>query len=199
MLYNQTWAGELGYSQTPTSAAAFQMQACASVEANGGYTGGWMIDDTQSGAAAWLLAYARTLEKSGQYRFEADEVREALTFLAGISGEGCAWQPNDPYPDENFIDRQGLFYPVNTREITYVGQAFEDSDSTDIWAAIGYPNSLGESIMSVHGQSYVIVRSSRTEQLAAWLAIQSLTSTKARSPSQKTTPISPSAAQPPRN
>jgi ABC-type glycerol-3-phosphate transport system substrate-binding protein len=154
---------------------AFQEQACAAADANGGITGGWMIDGTQGGAAAWLLAYAGSLDKSGQYRFEAEEVEDALAFLAGISKEGCAWQPAEPYPDQAFIDRLGLFYPVSTHEIPFVAAAFEDSASTDVWTAIGYPNNQGSSVISVHGQSYVVARSTIPQQVAAWLAIQTLT------------------------
>ncbi|HKJ27539.1 MAG TPA: extracellular solute-binding protein, partial [Anaerolineales bacterium] len=159
ILYNQSWAQQMGFSNPPANADAFQLQACAASEANGGVTGGWMIDSTQGGAAAWLLAFAGSLEKSGQYRFEAGEVEAALAFLAGLREAGCAWQPGERYPDQDFIDRLGLFYSVSTREISYAAAAFDEANSADQVTAIGYPNSAGESVMSVYGRSYVVVAS----------------------------------------
>lgn len=181
LLYNQTWANQLGYSAAPANADAFKLQACTATESTG-YTGGWMIAGTQGEAAAWLLAFAGSLEKSGQYRLEADEVKQAFTFLSTVTGEGCAWAPTEPYPDQAFINRQGLFYPVSVREIPFVVDSFNASNSTDrwstdLWSAIGYPNNAGDSTISIYGSSYVIVRSSTTEQLAAWLAIRSLVTT----------------------
>lgn len=176
MLYNQTWAQELGFPNAPANAAAFQQQACAAAEANGGITGGWIIDGTQGGASAWLLAFAGELEKSGQYRFSSDEVEQGLAFLAGLKEEGCAWQPTAPYPDQAFVDRLGLFYSVSTRDIPFVYSAFTESGSTDKWIATGYPNTAGNNLMSVHGRSYVVVQSTIPQQIASWIAIQYLTS-----------------------
>jgi len=178
LLYNQTWAGELGFEKPPTSAAGFTRQACAAHDANGDRTGGWMIDTSPGSAAAWLLAFTGGLESGSRYTFDSEGVEAAYTFLAELRAAGCAWQPSSAYPDQAFVDRLGLFYPVSTREISYVQQAFDQSDNTDLWTAIAYPNDLGESRVSLYGTSYVILESSIEEQIASWLFIRAMTSTQ---------------------
>ena len=44
LLYNQSWAEELGFESPPMTAEAFARQACAAHQKNGDRTGGWMID-----------------------------------------------------------------------------------------------------------------------------------------------------------
>ena len=178
LLYNQTWAQELGFNNPPTSAAGFTQQACTAHDANGDRTGGWMIDTSPGSATAWLLAFTGGLESGSRYTFDSEAVVAAYTFLSELRGAGCAWQPTDAYPDQAFVDRLGLFYPVSTREIGYVQQAFDLSESADQWTAIAYPNDLAESRVSFYGTSYVILDSSIEEQIAAWLFIRAMTSTQ---------------------
>jgi len=178
LLYNQTWAGELGFEKPPTSATGFTQQACAAHDANGDLTGGWMIDTSPGSAAAWLLAFTGSLESGSRYTFDSEGVEAAYTFLSELRAAGCAWQPSSAYPDQAFVDRLGLFYPVSTREIGYVQQAFDQSDNTDLWTAIAYPNDLGESRVSLYGTSYVILESTIEEQIAAWLFIRFMTNTQ---------------------
>ncbi len=176
LLYNQTWAQELGFEAPPASAAAFTRQACTAHDASGDRTGGWMIDTSPGSAAAWLLAFEENLETGSRYAFESDGVEAAFNFLSDLQVQGCAWQPTDAYPDQAFVDRQGLFYPVSTWEIRYVEEAFSQSTSTDQWTAIAYPNDLGESRISLYGASYVMFESSLEEQISAWLFIRWLSS-----------------------
>ncbi len=149
MLYNQTWAGELGFPAVPETTAAFQRQACAAHQANADRTGGWIIDPSPGGSAAWLLSFDPALEQL--LDFKSREVEAAYTFLSELYTEGCAWVPLEAYPDKNFALRQGLFYAVDTREIGYVAEAFEQTNSADEWTAIGYPNPQGEPVISLSG------------------------------------------------
>lgn len=176
MLYNQTWADDLGFRTPPTSSAGFIQQACAAHESNGDRTGGWMIDTSPGSAAAWLLAFTPGLESGSRYAFDADGVEAAFTFLSDLRVAGCAWQPTSAYPDQAFVDRLGLFYPVSTREIRFVQQAFDQSAGTDQWTAIAYPNDLGESWVSLYGSSYLVLEASIEEQIASWLFIRAMVS-----------------------
>lgn len=175
LLYNHTWAQRLGFSTPPQSAAAFTQQACAASEANQDGTGGWIISTAPGKVTAWLLAYVPSLEAGTGYAFDAPEVESAFTFLSGLKEAGCAWWPSEPYPDEAFVERKGLFYSVTTREIPFVQAVFADVESRDQWQAIAYPNDRGEAYISVYGRSYVVLNSSLTEQVAAWFFIQYMT------------------------
>ena len=172
LLYNQGWAQSLGFSSIPTRASAFNQQACAAQEENGDGTGGWMVDTSPGVASAWLLAFAGTLESDGGYDFEVDGVRVSYTFLADLWTQDCAWYPAASYPDQAFVNRDGLFYSVNTRDISYVAQAFEEANSPDEWIPIGYPNDLGDSAVSIFGPSYVMLQATIEEQIASWMFIR---------------------------
>ncbi|MBN2044374.1 MAG: extracellular solute-binding protein [Anaerolineales bacterium] len=174
MLYNQTWARELGFESPPETPSAFQRQACAAHASNGDQTGGWMIDPAPGGAVAWILTFERYLDQL--LDFKSRQVEAAYTFLSDLYTEGCAWYPAEPYPDEDFALRRGLFYAVNTSEIGYVAEAFDQLGSGDEWRVIGYPNPEGEPLVSLAGQSYVVLESDLKTQIAAWLLIRYLTS-----------------------
>ena len=57
-----------------------------------------------------------------------------------------------------------------------MAEAFADAGVNDDWTAIGYPNPQGEPVVSLLGQSYVILESDTETQIAAWLLIRYLTS-----------------------
>ena len=178
MLYNQTWAGELGFPAVPETTAVFQRQACAAHEANRDRTGGWIIDPSPGGATAWLLSFDPALDQL--LDFKSREAEAAYTFLSELYTEGCAWYPLAAYPDEDFALRQGLFYAVDMRDIGYVAGAFDLANSGDEWTAIGYPNPQGEPVISLSGQSYVVLKSDVKTQIAAWLLIRALTGTESQ-------------------
>ncbi|MEJ2757182.1 MAG: hypothetical protein P8046_01760, partial [Anaerolineales bacterium] len=119
-------------------------------------------------------SYAGHLVEDGRYLFDWEPVQQAFTFLADLREAGCAWSPDVRYPDEEFFDRQGLFYSVSTVELPFVQENYETSESSDDWVAIGYPNDSGDPAVSVSGRSYVIMQSTTEQQIAAWLVIQEL-------------------------
>jgi multiple sugar transport system substrate-binding protein/sn-glycerol 3-phosphate transport system substrate-binding protein len=174
MLYNQTWAKELGFKTIPQTSAAFLRQACEAHDLNGDDTGGWMIDTTPGGAAAWILAFEWHLDQL--LDFKSRQVEAAYTFLSDLYTQDCAWYPTEAYPDEGFARRQGLFYAANTGELGYVADAYDAAGSTDAWLAIGYPNPDGKPLITLAGQSYVVLQSEMEAQIASWLLIRYLTS-----------------------
>jgi ABC-type glycerol-3-phosphate transport system substrate-binding protein len=173
LLYNQSWAQELGFESPPDSAEDFARQTCAAHLENGDRTGGWIIDRTPGGAAAWLLSFEPALQRS--LSFDSAQIVEAYRFLADLRQQGCAWLPFAPYPDAVFAERLGLFYSASSSEIGYVAEAFTAALNRDDWTAIGYPNNQGQPAISVSGQSYVIFETDPVSQTAAWLAVRYLT------------------------
>jgi ABC-type glycerol-3-phosphate transport system substrate-binding protein len=175
LVYNRTWAQELGFSEAPLSSQQFSRQACASADARGDGTGGWMINTQPGSAAAWLLSFTGGLESLDGYQTGLPEVSSAFTFLAGLNTDGCAWRSASLYPYQSFADRKGLFYTVSTREVTAMAAAFREAGFLDTWDLIGLPNDRGEPAISVYGRSYVILESDLPQQVAAWLLVRSLT------------------------
>lgn len=175
LLYNHTWAQELGYNDPPLSSQQFSLQACASAETRDDGTGGWMINTQPGSAAAWLLSFAGGLESGTGYQFDLPEITSAFTFLAGLRTDGCAWRSSSLYPYQSFAERKGLFYSISTRELNEIAAAFDEADFLDTWDLIGFPNDQGDPAIGVYGRSYVIVESDLQQQVASWLLVKALT------------------------
>jgi ABC-type glycerol-3-phosphate transport system substrate-binding protein len=88
---------------------------------------------------------------------------------------GCAWIPEDQYPDNDFATRRGLFYSTSITGFPYISSSFETNEWGDEWIAIPYPSLEREPVVNLVGLSYAIMQSTPEEQLAAWLFIQWMT------------------------
>jgi ABC-type glycerol-3-phosphate transport system substrate-binding protein len=64
LLYNQSWARELGFNSPPATAVEFEQQACAAHKALGtdedtdnDALGGWLIDTHAMTPLSWMIAF----------------------------------------------------------------------------------------------------------------------------------------------
>src|SRR3990172_2560018 len=76
ILYNQSWARELGFDSPPVSSSDFEQQACAAHRALGqdddptnDALGGWLIDTDPITSLSWMLAFDGGAQEQGGYRF----------------------------------------------------------------------------------------------------------------------------------
>lgn len=169
IFYNTTWAGELGFASPPTTPAEFKEQACASVAANGDGTGGWFIDSGTSSMAGWIFAFGGDFETADGYNFTNPEVQSVFEFMADLYASGCAWKPENQYPNPEFATRQGLFFQSSIAGIPFQQSDFETAASTDDWTSIGFPSVGSEPVLNLYGPSMVVLESSPEEQLASWI------------------------------
>lgn len=183
LFYNQGWARELGFEAVPSSSDEFLQQACAAAQANrasqpAGYagTGGWVISIEYPAIMSWFAAfdaeiYQETTEGASQgvYSFNRREVRLAYEFLRNMYDQGCAWMPENPYPETHFAERKALFASGSTTEIPYFNDAMGRAGNNDEWTVIAYPGPDGNQAIDVYGTAFVILKSSEKQQLAAWL------------------------------
>jgi len=188
LVYNLSWAAELGFDQPPQDAAAFREQACAANQdmktdadpANDGY-GGWVVnaDADPTSTLSWLVAFGGGAVSDGAYLFERDENEAALAFLKGLYDDHCAWLPlssafqdTDPHLDpgpyhQAFLERRALFITASLAELPRLADAARQANSPDQWTVLPFP---GETTALVtHGPSYSVLASTATEQLAAWV------------------------------
>ena len=170
ILYNQTWAGELGFDTPPRTPEEFKQQACIASVKNGDGTGGWFINTSPASVLSWVYAFGGEITSNeGGYDFNTPETSAAFEFLYDLKESGCAWQPGTFYPNEDFASRRGLFYTSSIVGIPFQQDAFEIAGNEDEWIPIPFPGVGGPAGVTVYGPSYVILRSSPEEQLAAWL------------------------------
>ncbi len=178
LVYNRTWAEELGFSAPPRDAQEFQEQACKANKSflgdedpqNDG-VGGWLIDTHPISDLSWLLAFGGGAQEGDGLRFLRPENIEATRFVKGLSEAGCAWQTRDLEPLGKFVDRQALFATAGLEDLPDLARAFALAGNRDEWTVLPFLGSEGSALV-VYGSTYILLESERAEQLAAWLLVR---------------------------
>jgi ABC-type glycerol-3-phosphate transport system substrate-binding protein len=184
LLWNETWADELGFASMPTSAEDFQKQSCAAQKsmltdefAENDALGGWLVNTDIMTAYSWMTAFGGGVLEEGNYHFLTPDNINAFKFLRELSETSCAWQSSIADPATSFANHEALFITANLTDLPGVARAFAAANSTDKWKAIPFPNG-DNGVMAVYGSSYVILNSTDEEQLASWLFVRWLTDNK---------------------
>lgn len=179
LLYNQTWARELGFFSPPQTSFDFEEQACAANKAlagdadpNNDALGGWLIDAHAMTPLGWLFAFGGGVQEGAGYDFLSQENIEAFKFLKVLQQKGCAWVPSSALSAaERFAGRQALFVAASLEEFPDYARAFGSRGSRDEWVALPFPGPE-RSAFAVYGSSFVVFESDEVTQLAAWLFIR---------------------------
>lgn len=177
MLYNQSWAKELGFDTPPTTPSQFRQQACAAAKANredadkeNNGTGGWLVDRQPSALLSWIFAFGGQVEQSGQqgYQFDSPGSADALTYIHELYTQGCAWWLEELNQKEIFVNREALFTTESLQDLVEQQAAFRKAGSEDAWMVLPFPSRQGGSL-DVFGPSLAVLKSTPEKQLAAWL------------------------------
>lgn len=178
LLYNQTWAQELGFNRAPVTPEEFQQQACAAALANrsdrtmaNDGMGGWIVETRGVTLWSWLRGFGADPYPAGgnAYQFASPESEAAFTYLRTLFDENCAWKSRLAEPYEYFANRQALFYSGVLEDTLVQAHTMARLKKEDEWTVIPYPSLDGEPVIVASGPSLAIIRSSPEEQLAAWL------------------------------
>jgi ABC-type glycerol-3-phosphate transport system substrate-binding protein len=175
LLWNETWAGEIGFDSSPDAPDDFKQQACRAQQAmlkdaspQNDFMGGWYADTEPMTAYAWLLAFEGGVLEGSDYRFLTPHNIEAFRFLRELSESTCAWQAADINPATAFASREAMFITASLEDLPDVARAFASAKNTDTWKVISFPGA-NEDALVVYGSSYIILKSTNEKQLAAWL------------------------------
>lgn len=175
MLYNQTWAQELSFDTPPTTPEEFVQQACAAAEASEDGKNGWLLSTRNATLVGWLYAYGANFELPGAgYDFTTSQARAAFGFLHDLATDGCAWEPETSYANEEFANRQGLFYISSILGLPSQLRAFERAANPDQWVPIGFPSTTGQPLIPLYAPSLTMITSTPQKQLVAWMFIKVL-------------------------
>lgn len=176
LLYNQTWARELGFSSPPSTPAEFEQQACAANQAlradassDNDSFGGWLIDTDAMTPLSWLIAFGGGAQEKEGYRFLKPENIAAFKYLKILQQDGCAWTASSELSVyDRFAARQALFATVGLGELADQSRAFLALGSRDEWTVLPFPSDENDTVV-VYGSSYVMFNSNDATQLASWL------------------------------
>lgn len=176
LLYNQSWARELGFDSAPTTASEFERQACAAHVALGKDTdtgndalGGWLIDTNAMTPLSWLIAFGGGVQEEDGYRFLAPGNITAFRFVKTLQQKSCAWVASpERSVAERFAARQALFVTGSLEDLPIVSSAFFVANSKDEWTVLEFPGEERQALV-VYGSSFSMFESDDATQLAAWL------------------------------
>ena len=183
ILYNQSWARELGFNAAPKNAAEFEGQACMAHQAlgkdaneNNDALGGWLIDANATTALSWMLAFDGGAQVEVGYRFLTPGNIAAFKYLKVLQQQNCAWVASaDLTPFDRFATRQALFATASLEDLPDQARAFFTSGSKDEWTVLPFPGEEHEALV-VYGSSFVMFQSDDVTQLASWLFMRWLLS-----------------------
>ena len=176
ILYNQSWARELGFSAAPKTSAEFEQQACAAhaalgkdADKNNDALGGWLIDANAMTSLAWMFAFDGGVQEEEGYRFLRPNNIAAYTYLKALQQKNCAWVPSaDLPPADRFAARQALFAAAGLEDLPNQARSFFTSGSKDEWTVLAFPGE-DQTALVIYGSSFVMLKSDDVTQLASWL------------------------------
>ena len=176
LLYNQTWARELGFDSPPATSGEFEQQACEAHEAlgtdedsNNDALGGWLIDTHAMTPLSWMIAFGGGAQEAEGYRFLTPGNIAAFRFVKSLQQRNCAWVASLdlPVPDR-FASRQALFITASLEDLPDQTRAFSAANNTDEWTVLKFPGDEQDALV-VYGSSFIMLESDEVTQLAAWL------------------------------
>lgn len=179
MLYNRTWARQLGFDAPPQTLAEFETQVCAAHVAlmndsdpNNNSLGGWLIDANAYTALSWMFAFGGGAQVEDGYRFLSPGNVAAFKYLKALQQKNCAWAaaPNLS-ASERFAARQALLVTAELGEFSDVARAFVAANSADEWVILPFFGEERDEIV-VYGSSFIAFQSDAETQLASWLFIR---------------------------
>jgi multiple sugar transport system substrate-binding protein len=176
LLYNQTWARELGFDAPPATSVDFEQQTCAAHRAvstdenpDNDSLGGWLIDTHAMTPLSWMLAFGGGAQEEDGYRFLTPGNISAFRFVKTLQQKNCAWVASLdlPVPDR-FAARQALFVTASLEDLPAHARAFSAASNADEWTVLKFPGEERDALV-VYGSSLIMFESDDVTQLASWL------------------------------
>ena len=183
LIYNYTWAQELGFDAAPANTAELKEQLCAAAAANdaigGDYagTGGLVYYPSLEDYMTFFNAFGgqSVLDDGVTYDFSSDAAVAAAMFINDLRDSGCTMQ-TESYPNPEQAQRKTLITQSSSAGIKYYGYAFSDEANEDVWGPIPVVGPNGEQVVTSYQQMIGMVNVSPEANLAAWIFLNYLTS-----------------------
>jgi multiple sugar transport system substrate-binding protein len=184
MVYNFTWARELGFDAAPTTPEELKAQLCAAAEANltddnpdnDGGTGMVWYPST-SNLLSFIHAFGGDLlnDDGTAYEFNTPEIKAAAMYINDLRDSSCTFE-TESYPNPEQGERLALVTLSSTSGLTYYGIAFADAENDDEWGFLPFVGPGGEKGTDAYTQTMGVLKSTPEQELASWLFIKFLTS-----------------------
>ena len=185
MVYNISWAQELGFDAAPTNSAELKEQLCAAAEANladdnpdndGGTGLVWYPN--ANNLLGFIHAFGGDLlnDEGTAYEFNTAEVKAAAMFINDLRDSGCTFE-TESYPNPEQANRLALVTLSSTSGLKYYGYAYADGAfPDDNWGFLPFVGPEGGLGTDAYTQSLGIFKSTPEQELASWLFLKFITS-----------------------
>jgi ABC-type glycerol-3-phosphate transport system substrate-binding protein len=179
LLYDASWARQLGFDAAPESADELRQQACRAHQtmladddkANDGQ-GGWLVDTSSMTALSWMTAFGGGVLEENDYRFLTPRNIAALSFVKQLYDDGCAWTAGaDADLPAAFAGRKALFATASLEELSNYARALASAGNADEWTVLSFPGDIQTGLI-IYGSSYVVLKSTPQQELASWLFVR---------------------------
>jgi ABC-type glycerol-3-phosphate transport system substrate-binding protein len=176
ILYNQSWARELGFHSPPATSSEFETQACAAHralgeddKANNDALGGWLIDMDPMTPLSWMIAFGGGVQEEDGYRFLAPGNVAVFKYMKTLQQQNCAWVASTELPVfDRFAARQALFATASLGDLPDLTRAFSAAANPDEWTVLTFPGVERDALV-IYGSSFIMFESDDATQLASWL------------------------------
>lgn len=184
LVYNFTWAEELGFVEVPQNSAELEEVICAAADENaemGGDfagTGGMVYYPSATNWLHFLYAFGgKELNDAGDaYDFNTQAAIDTSMYILDLKEKGCIFQ-TESYPNPEQAQRKALITLSSTAGLPYYEAAFEEAgNTTDEWGFIAAPGPDGQKAVDAFQQMLGVIPSNEDEQLGSWLFVKWLTS-----------------------
>jgi multiple sugar transport system substrate-binding protein/sn-glycerol 3-phosphate transport system substrate-binding protein len=183
VVYNYTWAQELGFDSAPTTPEEFKAQVCAAADANANDgnpdhagTGGMVWFPSASNYLSFLHAYGGTeLNADGTaYEFNTDAAKQVALYINDLRDNGCTFE-TESYPNPEQGQRLALVTLSSTSGLPFYAAAFADAGNDDEWGFLPFPGPDGGQGVDAFTQTLGVLKGTPEQDLASWLFIKYLT------------------------
>lgn len=183
LVYNFTWAEELGFDMPPQTSEELKAVSCAAYEDNQtkgadfNGTGGMVYYPNTTNWLHFLYAFGGNELNADKtaYDFTSEEAVAASMFLLDLKENKCVWQ-TESYPNPEQAQRKALITLSSTAGLPYYAAAFEEEGNDDEWGFIAAPGPDGQMAVDAFQQMLGVVPSTPERELASWLFVKWLTS-----------------------
>jgi multiple sugar transport system substrate-binding protein/sn-glycerol 3-phosphate transport system substrate-binding protein len=185
MVYNYSWAQEMGFDAAPTTPEELKVQLCAAAEYNltddnpdndGGT--GMVWSPSASNFLSFLHAYGgKSLNADGTgYDFNTPEAKAVALYVNDLRDSGCTFE-TESYPNPEQGERLALVTLSSNSGLPYYQAAFDAAgNGDDVWGFLAFPGPDGGQGVDAFTQTLGVLKASPEQELASWLFIKYLTS-----------------------
>jgi len=181
LYYNLDWLKAMGYDGPPETWAEFKEMACKATDPAKGTVGYEISTDASRFASMVFSRHGSYFKEDGSaFVFTNDTVKETMRYMKELYDEGCATMIAERYGDQtDFGNYKTLFTIGSSSGIPYYDKAVKSGEQGEFqWgvAALPYKDGGNEPVMNLYGASVSIPKTTREQELAAWLFVKWFTS-----------------------